>query len=121
MLTLFKQQEVVERRFKVVKGPVRIRPLFLHKEERIESLVFVAMLALLVYTILEILCRRAGEQTTARRVLQRFERLAATYIQFSDGSQLKLPSALNADQQRLIDLLRFPPPRVYLQPLGAVS
>jgi len=121
MLTLFKQQEVVERRFKVVKGPVRIRPLFLHKEERIESLVFVAMLALLVYTILEILCRRAGEQTTARRVLQRFERLAATYIQFSDGSQLKLPSALNADQQQLIDLLRFPPPRVYLRPSEAVS
>jgi len=116
MLTLFKQQEVVERRFKVIKGLVRIRPLFLHKEERIESLVFVAMLALLVYTILEILCRRAGEQMTARRVLQRFERLAATYIHFSDGSQLKLPSALNTNQQQLIDLLRFPSPEVYLRP-----
>jgi transposase len=114
MLTLFKQQEVVERRFKVIKGPVRIRPLFLHKEERIESLVFVAMLALLVYTILEILCRRAGERTTARQVLQQFERLAATYIQFNDGSQLKLPSALNTEQQQLIELLRFPPPEVYL-------
>jgi transposase len=121
MLTLFKQQEVVERRFKVIKGPVRIRPLFLHKEERVESLVFVAMLALLVYTILEILCRRAGEQTTARRVLQRFERLAAVYIQFTDGSQLKVPSALNTAQQQLIELLRFPPPEVYLRPLEAVS
>jgi transposase len=121
MLTLFKQQEVVERRFKVIKGPVRIRPLFLHKEERVESLVFVAMLALLVYTILEILCRRVGEQTTARRVLQQFERLAATYIQFDDGSQLKLPSALNTDQQQLIDLLRFPPPEVYLRPQEAIS
>jgi hypothetical protein len=113
MLTLFKQQEVVERRFKVIKGPVRIRPLFLHKEERIESLLFVAMLALLVYTILEILCRRAGEQTTARQVLQRFECLAAVYIQFSDGSQLKLLSALNTAQQQLIELLKFPPPQVW--------
>ena len=121
MLTRFKKQEVVERRIKVVKGPVRIRPLFLHKEERVESLVFVAMLALLVYTILEILCRRVGEQTTARRVLQQFERLAATYIQFSDGSQVKLPSALNADQQQLIDLLRFPLPEVYLRPPEVIS
>lgn len=121
MLTLFKQQEVVERRFKVIKGPVRIRPLFLHKEERVESLVFVAMLALLVYSILEILCRRAGERTTARRVLQRFEGLAAAYIQFNDGSQLKLPSALNDAQQQLIGLLRFPPPEVYLRPLEALS
>ena len=121
MLTLFKQQEVVERRFKIIKGPIRIRPLFLHKEERVESLLFVAMLALLVYSILEILCRRAGEQTTARQVLQRFERLAAVYIQFSDGSQLKLPSALNAAQQQLIELLRFPPPEVYLRPLEAIS
>ena len=56
MLTRFKKQEVVERRIKVIKGPVHIRPMFLHKQERIESLVLVAMLALLVYTILEMLC-----------------------------------------------------------------
>ncbi len=121
MLVLFKQQEVVERRFKVIKGPVRIRPLFLHKEERVESLVFVAMLALLVYSILEVLCRRAGEQTTARQVLRRFEPLTALYTQFSDGSQLKLPSALNPPQQHLMGLLRFPSPKVYLRPLEMVS
>ena len=60
MLTRFKKQEMVERRIKVVKGTVRIRPMFLHKQERVERLVFVTMLALLVYTILEMLCRRAG-------------------------------------------------------------
>jgi transposase len=52
ILTRFKKQEVVERRIKVVKGPIRIRPVFLQKEERVEGLVFVAMLALLGYTIL---------------------------------------------------------------------
>jgi transposase len=121
MLTRFKKQEVVERRIKNVKGPVRIRPMFLHKQERIEGLVFVAMLALLVYTILEMLCRRAGQWITARHVLEKFELLGAVYLQFGDGSVLKLPSALNAFQGQLIALLRFPDPAVYLRPLEAES
>jgi len=116
MLTRFKKQEVVERRIKVVKGPIRVRPMFLHKQERIEGLVFVAMLALLVYTILEMLCRGAGQQITARQVLERFELLGAVYLQFGDGSVLKLPSALNAFQGQLIELLKFPDPAAYLRP-----
>jgi len=119
MLVRFKRQEVVERRIKTVKGPIQVRPLFLHKEERIEGLVFVTMLALLVYTILETLCRRAGNHITARQVLERFELLAAIYIQFSDGSWLKLPSALNETQQQLIDLLKFPPPGSYFERMEA--
>lgn len=115
MLVRFKRQEVVERRIKTVKGPIQVRPLFLHKEERVEGLVFVTMLALLVYTILETLCRRAGNYITARQVLERFELLAATYIQFGDDSWLKLPSALHETQQQLIDLLKFPPPGSYFQ------
>ena len=119
MLTRFKKQEVVERRIKVVKGPVHIRPMFLHKQERIEGLVFVAMLALLLYTILEMLCRRAGQRITARKVLEKFELLGAVYLQFGDGSVLKLPSALNAFQGQLIELLRFPEPAAYLRTLEA--
>jgi transposase len=117
MLTRFKKQEVVERRIKTVKGPVRIRPMFLHRQERIEGLIFVAMLALLVYTILEMLCRKAGQWITARQVLEKFELLGAVYLQFSDGSVLKLPSALSAFQGQLIELLRFPDPALYLRPL----
>jgi transposase len=119
MLARFKKQEVVERRIKVIKGPVRIRPMFLHKQERVEGLIFVAMLALLVYTILEMLCRRAGQSITARQVLEKFERLGAIYLQFSDGSLLKLPSALSPFQRQLIELLKFPDPEVYLRPSEA--
>ena len=56
----------MERRPKLVKGPVRVRPLFLQNQERVEGLVFVAMLALLVYTILEMLFCKAGQWITAR-------------------------------------------------------
>ena len=98
MLTRFKKQEVVERRIKVVKGPVGVRPMFSHRQENVEGLVFVAMLALTVYTILEMLCRRARQWITARQVLEKFERLRAVYLQFGDDSVLKLPSALNTFQ-----------------------
>lgn len=121
MLVRFKRQEVVERRIKTVKGPIQVRPLFLHKQERVEGLVLVTMLALLVYTILEMLCRRAGNYITARQVLERFELLAATYFQFGDGSWLKLPSALNETQQQLIELLKFPPPGSYFEPSEALQ
>lgn len=121
MLTRFKKQEVIERRFKVVKGPIRIRPMFLHKEERIEGLVFVALLALLAYSILELLCRREGQRITARQVLEKFELLGAVYLQFGDGSVLKLPSALDSFQRQLIELLKFPDPAAYLRPLEVKS
>lgn len=121
MLTRFKKQEVIERRFKLVKGPLRIRPMFLHKEERIEGLVFVALLALLVYSILELLCRREGQRITARQVLEKFELLGAVYLQFGDGSVLKLPSALDSFQRQLIELLKFPEPAAYLRPLEVKS
>ena len=120
MLTRFKEQEVVERRIQTVKGPIRIRPFFLHKEERIEGLVFVSMLALLVYTILEMLCQRAGQPITARQALEKFERLGAVYLHFRDGSELRLPSALNSVQAQLMVLLKFPSPEVYLHPQGAI-
>ena len=95
--------------------------MFLHKEQRVEGLIFMALLALLVRTILEMLCRRAGQPITARQVLEKFERLGAIYLQFSDGSVLKLPSALTPFQGQLIELLRCPPPEVYLRPQEAVQ
>ncbi|MDQ4075371.1 MAG: IS1634 family transposase [Chloroflexota bacterium] len=113
MLRRFKRQEVIERRIKTIKGPVALRPLFLHNEERIEGLVFVSMLALLLYTILEMLCRRAGHHITARHVLETFERLGAIYLPFADGSWLKVASALTDAQRHLLELLRFPPPASY--------
>ncbi len=83
MLRRFKQQEVVEWRFRTIKGPIQVRALFLHKQERIDGLVFVAMVALLVYTILEMLCRCHGVSLKARQVLERFELLSATYSQMT--------------------------------------
>lgn len=60
------------------------------------------MLALLVYTNLEMLCQRVGQPITALQALEKFERLGAVYLHFRDGSQLRLPSALNSVQAQLM-------------------
>ncbi|MDP1814631.1 MAG: hypothetical protein Q8K92_09315 [Leadbetterella sp.] len=38
---------------KILKGPIRLRPIFLHKQERIESFSLVIFLALMAYYLLE--------------------------------------------------------------------
>ena len=48
-LTLFKGQDGVEKRFRDVKGPLRVHPLFVRTDRRIEGLVFITLLALLVW------------------------------------------------------------------------
>jgi transposase len=116
MLERFKGQEIVERRFRTVKGPIQVRPLYLQTEERIESLVLLVMVALLVFSILELQCRRAGCEITARRVLQLFEPYGAVYHCFADGSVARRASELSREQAQLLMLLRFPPPATYLRP-----
>ena len=54
-------------------------------------------------------------------MLEKFELLGAICLQFGGGSVLKLPSALNAFQRQLIELLEFHDPAVYLRPLETES
>ncbi len=115
MLERFKGQEVVEPRFRTVKGPIQVRPLYLQTEERIESLVLLVMVALLVFSLLELQCRRAGRDITAQRNLQIFELYGAVYHHFTDGSVARRASELSQEQAQLLMLLRFPPPATYLQ------
>jgi transposase len=49
VLQRMKEQDVAEKRFAILKGPLRVHPLWLHKDERLVSLVLVVMIALLVY------------------------------------------------------------------------
>jgi hypothetical protein len=76
MVARYGEKDKAEKGFRTLKGPIRMRPVFLHKEERIAGLVFVNLLALLVYSVVEMKCRRAGLMITAEAVLKRFAYLA---------------------------------------------
>ncbi len=53
MLALYRQKDGVEKRFTVSKGDIKVSPIYLHKDQRIEAMLLLNMLALLTYSLLE--------------------------------------------------------------------
>jgi hypothetical protein len=53
VLTRYKGQEVVERRYSTVKGPLAVAPMFLKNNRRITALITVICLALLIFCLIE--------------------------------------------------------------------
>ena len=58
LLHHFKEQEQVERGHRTLKGPLRVRPLFVQNDERITALLAVCCFALMIYTLIERDARR---------------------------------------------------------------
>jgi transposase len=115
MLTHFKRQDRIEKRIGTIKGPIRVRPMFLHKQERIESLVFICMLSLLVFSILEMLAKRNGVSMTGEGILKQFQTTTVVYTLFKDGSSWKQVTPLTQFQSEFIQALGLPDPGVYLK------
>lgn len=115
VLVTYKGRDKVEKRISTLKSTVRIRPVFLEKDEEIASLVFVIMVSLLVYTIIEMLCRRRWEKMTARQAFLRFEFLSIVCYRFNDGSKLLSVSGLDPPQAAILTALGVPKPDEYLK------
>lgn len=113
-LAQLKAQDQVEKRIWVLKGPLQIHPLWLHKDERLVSPVLVLMVALLVYCLLEHLVRQAQRHLTGRAVLEAFGGYSVVLLRFGDGSQLWLYPELTPLQADLLSALDFPLPQVTL-------
>jgi transposase len=117
LLTLFKAQDGVEKSNRTLKGPLSVRPLYLHSDQRIESLIFIILLALLVRVLLQLRCQRAGLSLSTDRILAAFAPLAATDLTFIDGSHLCQLGNLTSLQGQVLRALQFPSPSRYLTEL----
>ncbi len=62
LLREYKQQTIVENRFKFIKHPLYVGSMLLHKNERMEALSYVVLMALAVYIVLQRRVRKALEQ-----------------------------------------------------------
>jgi transposase len=118
LLIAFKQQSKVEGRFRIIKGPIPIRPIHLRKADRIEALVFLTMLALVIYSILEWRVRQRTAPRkrpwTGRAILEAFEEFSVVLQTFRDGSHLWLPPPLSDDQHLFWNALNLPSLSVFL-------
>jgi Domain of unknown function (DUF4277) len=112
-LAVSKRRDVPEKRYALLKGPLAVRPIFLHKQPRILSLVFCTMVALLVFALLEWVARRAGEPASGTALLARFAEVRLLILYFLDGSRSRLVTGLDPPEAELLRALGWPPATRY--------
>ncbi len=117
MLARTKGRDRIEKRSGIFKGPLAVRPMFLEKVERIRAMVFICLVALLVYSLLEQRARQAGLAVTGRKVLERFAVCSAVLTTFADGTTLLLAAPFSAWQQEFAGPLAVSDPNHWLVPL----
>jgi hypothetical protein len=105
MFQRYGQKDGVEKAFTVCKHDLRVSPIYLHKDHRIEAMLLLHMLALLTYTVLERQQRHGGLQLTTRRLIQHLESLTLIETHCQDGSVLLRLTPLSHEQQRLVRVL----------------
>jgi transposase len=114
MLARSKRRDVPEKRFASLKGPLAVRPIYLHKEDRIQALVFCTMVALLVFALLELLLQRAQFDLSGRALIAQFASLSVLALVFQDGSVLRRLAGLSPPLAAILQILGFPPADRYL-------
>jgi transposase len=102
MLATYKDKDKVEKRFRVAKGVLHVRPIYLHKDERIAAMLCVNMIALLVYSLAERRCRRNGLHITGRQMLYAYGSLHVIESRFIDGSVLYQSMPLTPHQREIL-------------------
>jgi len=106
MLDLYRQKDGLEKRFTVCKSDLKVSPIYLHKDARIEGMLLVNMLTLLTYSLLERQTRQHGLQMTTRRIIRKLESLDVIETRCWDGSRLCRLVPTDAEQAVLIEALQ---------------
>ena len=105
MLELYRSKDALEKRFELAKQDLRIRPLYVHSDERIRAMLLVNMLALLAYSLLERQVQQAGLHSTTRRIVEQLEGVTVIETHCHDGSVLRHLTPLSAEQDALLTIL----------------
>jgi Domain of unknown function (DUF4277)/Transposase DDE domain len=120
VLRQYKDQQIVERRHRDAKHILKVRPIFLHNDDRIHALISIVGLALLIFGLIETQTRRTLGQheqlpgllpegraaiPTAANILAAFQGLGLTYT--PAGIRL---DRLTHTQRRILELLQIQPP-----------
>jgi hypothetical protein len=119
VLRIYKDQPLVECAHRNNKQTLRVRPIFLHNDDRIQALISIVGLALVVFGLIEISVRDAlgdsqlpgllpegrAARPTGRNLLAAFQGLGLTYT--PTGIVL---DRLTHTQRHILDLLNIPLP-----------
>ena len=117
VFTMFREQNLVEHVNRQFKGPLAVRPVFLHSPERVEALVFLLMISLMVYFLVQRTYRENTPQdapekerrTTTATILTAF-RSYAILIDHNPLGRVVNATRLTTRQREILRRLNFPSP-----------
>lgn len=105
MFDLYREKDGVEKGFRISKSDLKVSPIYLHKDERIEGMLLINMLALLTYSLLERQARQNGWQMTTRRIIETLDSLDVVETLCWDGSLLYRIVPVDEEQAALLEIL----------------
>ena len=105
MLNLYRQKDGVEKRIQVSKQDLKVSPVYLHKDKRIEAMLLINMLALLAYSLLERQARQSGLQMTTRQIIAKLQSLDVVETFCWDGSHLIRLAPVDEEQVAILQVL----------------
>jgi transposase len=105
MFDLYREKDGVEKGFRISKSDLKVSPIYLHKDTRIEGMLLINMLALLTYSLLERQARQNGWQMTTRRIIETLDNLDIVETLCWDGSLLYRIVPVDEEQAALLEIL----------------
>jgi transposase len=117
VFTMFREQNLVEHANRQFKGPIAVRPVFLHSPHRVEALVFLLMIALMIYFLLQRTYRQntpedapeKEHRMTTATMLKEFQNYSLVIERTSLGRTVS-PTRLSLRQREILRRLEFPSP-----------
>lgn len=89
MFQLYREKDGAEKCFRISKQDLKVSPLFLHKDKRISFMLFINLVTLFAYTLLQRQLQQQSLQMTTRQLIQRLEQLTLIETHCWDGSRLQ--------------------------------
>lgn len=105
MFELYLSKDGVEKCFHISKHDLRVSPIYLHKDTRIEEMLLINMLALLAYRIVERQVHQAGWHITNRQIIRKLASVDIIETHCWDGSVSFRLVPLDAEQAALFEVL----------------
>ena len=101
IVEIYKNRDISEKEFELVKDTLELRPIFLHKDIRIESLIFFIICSLLIYSILKLTLIETEIETSVNKTLNKFANIGVSYYKFIDGSIAKVVGNFSKNQAKI--------------------
>lgn len=117
LFTKFKQQTYSEHANHVFKGPLAVHPVYLKSPHRVEALVFLMMISLTIYFLLQRMYRETMEddapakesRTTSQTILREFAVYTLLIHRTKYGREVQ-PTQLNGRQREILQRLGLSTP-----------